>query len=51
MGCPGPCAVPCGQEVGDGGPSLSVVTVRAGPGPSSTGSSPQEEGGLQDAGP
>lgn len=51
IGWPGPGAVPYGQEMGDGGPSLSVVAVRAGPGPSSAGSSPQEEGGLHDAGP
>lgn len=49
IGWPGPRAVPCGQETGGGGPSLSVV--RAGPGPSSAGSSAQEEGGLHDAGP
>lgn len=51
IGWPGPRAVPYGQEMGDGGPSLSVVAVRAGPGPSSAGSSPQEEGGLHDARP
>lgn len=32
-GQPEPYAVPCGQEAGHGGPSLSVVTVKAGSGP------------------